>query len=227
MYRKVVNFLISNTYSILVTIAVIVMGYHLFFKSSKTEVKYIDDTITHTTAKNGQAIQEKQYHTSEKPTQVGFSEKFVKDTLRGILGVKENEIKQIHKLKTNIKDTAKIAKSETNEKNQVVKTFEKKDSNSGEFTRIQVTNDSIATVDMNLNLISVVKEDKKGSKYIFYDPSGRATINGATTFEKEVKNKKPIFTWSIQAGTGVVLPNFDKSKATFGAYLGVGGSLNF
>mgnify|MGYP003402235376 CR=1 FL=1 len=236
---KIKDWFISNKSNLITYIpTVLLIGmliFHFFFTKNPpiTQPVIISPITENKTLDNGQAAQIKAYTPSvDTPEQAGFSESYINDTINKIIGIKNKEILAINQIKGNYLDSLQFVKEELDEKARVVKYYESKDSKGNVVGSGKVVGSDAMVYKGDINLTSVVKKSKNKKlpdSLIFYDPTGRVTINQSKEFSQTIPKEtvKKRFTFSIQGGAGTVVPQFDMKKATFGGYLGGGVSYNF
>lgn len=175
---------------------------------------------------NGQVSQVKVNTPSvENPTDAGFTKKYINDTIKKILKVKEKEILAINKIKGQYKDSLIFTKEELDSNKKLVKHYESKDKSGNTIGTVKIINDTIFYKG-NISLTTVLKKGKKVDSLIFYDPSQRVTINESKEYSVKIPKRTKI-NISTQIGVGVVIPEFKKDKITYGGYSGIGVSIKF
>lgn len=175
---------------------------------------------------NGQVSQVKVNTPSvDNPTDAGFTKKYINDTIKKILKVKEKEILAINKIKGQYKDSLTFTKEELDSNKKLVKYYESKDKSGNITGTVKIINDTVFYKG-NISLITVLKKGKKADSLIFYDPTQRVTINESKEYSVKIPKKTKI-NISTQIGVGAVIPEFKKNKITYGGYAGVGISIKF
>lgn len=175
---------------------------------------------------NGQVSQVKVNTPSvENPTDAGFTKKYINDTIKKILKVKEKEILTINQIKGQYKDSLNFVKEELDSNQRLVKYYESKDKSGNTIGTVKIINDTIFYKG-NISLTTVLKKGKKVDSLIFYDPSQRVTINESKEYSVKIPKKTKI-NISTQIGVGAVIPEFKKNKITYGGYAGIGVSIKF
>ena len=174
---------------------------------------------------NGQVSQVKVNTPSvDNPTDAGFTKKYINDTIKKILKVKEKEILALNKIKGTYKDSLIFTKQELNSNKELVKYYESKDKD-GKIIGIAKVSDSLGLkYNANISLTTVIKKGKKADSLIFYDPTQRITINESKEFRYLVKKPSKLKV-GISAGVGLVVPvkqvyKPDLSKSNFGYFIG-------
>lgn len=175
---------------------------------------------------NGQVSQVKVNTPSvNNPTDAGFTKKYINDTIKKILKVKEKEILAINKIKGQYKDSLTFVKEELDSNQKLIKYYESKDKSGNTIGTVKIINDTVFYKG-NISLTTVLKKGKKVDSLIFYDPSQRVTINESKEYSVKIPKKTKI-NISTQIGIGAVIPEFKKNKITYGGYAGVGISIKF
>lgn len=175
---------------------------------------------------NGQVSQVKVNTPSvDNPTDAGFTKKYINDTIKKILKVKEKEILAINKIKGQYKDSLTFTKEELDSNKKLVKYYESKDKSGNITGTVKIINDTVFYKG-NISLITVLKKGKKADSLIFYDPTQRVTINESKEYSVKIPKKTKI-NISTQIGVGAVIPEFKKNKITYGGYAGIGVSIKF
>lgn len=182
---------------------------------------------------NGQSAQVK-VNTPEtnSPEEAGFSKEFINDTINKIMGIKDKQILSINKVTGKYIDTLKYVREELDAEQRKVTYYESKNAAGRVIGSGKVVDGSKLDYSADVDLVNVVK--KASSKndrdsLVFYDPDQRFTIKGSKEYKYAVPEKTVIKRWTfgISAGAGVVIPQFDTKKATFGGYIGGSISYNF
>ena len=222
----------KNISNILVGIAILLLILVLF-KTKKEETPII---INPTTIKrhlpNGQVSQVKVNTPNTKtPQEAGFSKKYINDTIKKILKVKEKEILALNKIKGTYRDSLIFTKQELNSNKELVKYYESKDKKGNVIGTVKLIDSTQAIYNANITLTTVVKKGKKADSLIFYDPTQRITINESTEFRYVVKKPSKLKI-GISIGVGYVVPlkqgfkpNFNKSN--IGYFIGPSLQYNF
>lgn len=161
----------------------------------------------------------------DNPTDAGFTKKYINDTIKKILKVKEKEILAINKIKGQYKDSLTFVKEELDSNQKLIKYYESKDKSGNTIGTVKIINDTVFYKG-NISLTTVLKKGKKVDSLIFYDPSQRVTINESKEYSVKIPKKTKI-NISTQIGIGAVIPEFKKNKITYGGYAGVGISIKF
>lgn len=175
---------------------------------------------------NGQVSQVKVNTSSvDNLTDAGFTKKYISDTIKKILKVKEKEILAINKIKGQYKDSLTFVKEELDSNQKLIKYYESKDKSGNTIGTVKIINDTVFYKG-NISLTTVLKKGKKVDSLIFYDPSQRVTINESKEYSVKIPKKTKI-NISTQIGIGAVIPEFKKNKITYGGYAGVGISIKF
>lgn len=175
---------------------------------------------------NGQVSQVKVNTPSvDNPTDAGFTKKYINDTIKKILKVKEKEILSINKIKGQYKDSLNFVKEELDSNQRLIKYYESKDKSGNITGTVKIINDTVFYKG-NISLTTVLKKGKKADSLIFYDPIQRVTINESKEYSVKIPKKTKI-NISTQIGVGAVIPEFKKNKITYGGYAGVGISIKF
>ena len=175
---------------------------------------------------NGQVSQVKVNTPNTKtPQEAGFSKKYINDTIKKILKVKEKEILTINQIKGQYKDSLNFVKEELDSNQRLVKYYESKDKSGNITGTVKIINDTVFYKG-NISLTTVLKKGKKADSLIFYDPSQRVTINESKEYSVKIPKKTKI-NISTQIGVGAVIPEFKKDKITYGGYAGIGVSIKF
>jgi hypothetical protein len=180
---------------------------------------------------NGQKGQTKVYTPqTSSPEASGFSEQFVNDTINKIMGIKNKEILAINQIKGKYVDSLDYVKEERDEQNRVIKYYESKNANGRVIGSGKTVDGNTMVITGDLDLISAVRKapnKKSRDSLVFYDPDQRFTVNQSKEFTYAIPEKTVTKRWTfgISVGAGVVVPNFDTKKTTFGGY--IGGSVNY
>jgi hypothetical protein len=175
---------------------------------------------------NGQVSQVKVNTPSvENPTDAGFTKKYINDTIKKILKVKEKEILTINQIKGQYKDSLNFVKEELDSNQRLIKYYESKDKSGNITGTVKIINDTVFYKG-NISLTTVLKKGKKVDSLIFYDPSQRVTINESKEYSVKIPKRTKI-NISTQIGVGAVIPEFKKNKITYGGYAGIGVSIKF
>lgn len=233
----------NNLTSILLSVALIgLLSYHFFetYNPPITQSVIITPTTNSKQLKNGEYVDVKvNTPPTLNPNQSGFSKEYVNDTIGKILGISREQISNINKITGKYKDSLQLYKTEVDEKNRLVKYYQSKN-NKGDITgNAKIIDDSGLVYEGNVSLTTVVKKGKIDIKkkiyepdtLIFYDPNQKIKINQSYEYEYQLQptivTKKQKLTFSVQAGAGLIIPQFKPEKTTFGGYIGVGISHNF
>ena len=184
------------------------------------------------TLPNGQVSQSKVSTPNVKtPEEAGFSKKYINDTIKKILKVKEKEILALNKIKGTYRDSLIFTKQELNSNKELVKYYESKDKKGNVIGTVKLIDSTQAIYNANITLTTVVKKSKKADSLIFYDPTQRITINESTEFRYVVKKPSKLKI-GISVGVGYVVPlkqgfkpNFNKSN--IGYFIGPSLQYNF
>lgn len=175
---------------------------------------------------NGQVSQVKVNTPSvDNPTDAGFTKKYINDTIKKILKVKEKEILAINKIKGQYKDSLIFTKEELDSNKKLIKYYESKDKSGNITGTVKIINNTVFYKG-NISLTTVLKKGKKADSLIFYDPNQRVTINESKEYSVKIPKKTKI-NISTQIGVGAVIPEFKKDKITYGGYAGIGVSIKF
>lgn len=234
---KVLNWIKRNWVSLVLVLLMIGMiAYHFFgtYNPPIQQAVIVSPATKEKLLPNGQYADIKvQTPDSETPQQAGFSERFVKDTIGKILGIKDKEqILAVTQVKGRYSDSLNLLKTELDEQKKVTKYYQSKDRSGNVMGTAKVTDDGPLVYKANLNLITTTKkgkEDKRGRKItpdslIFYDPTQRATIYESKEYKfalpLEAKKKKIRFTPSI--GIGAVVPIEVKNSKINAKEVGLG-----
>lgn len=168
---------------------------------------------------NGQISQVKVNTPSvDNPTDAGFTKKYINDTIKKILKVKEKEILALNKIKGTYRDSLKFVRQELDSNKNLIKYYESKDKNGKIIGTAKVSDSLGLKYNANISLTTVIKKGKKADSLIFYDPTQRITINESTEFRYVVKKPSKLKI-GISVGVGYVIPlkqgfkpNFNKSN---------------
>lgn len=228
------RFLGSKVLNVILIVIIIIIGFSylstckdienkkpIIIFPPKTEIKKLS---------NGDSISIKPHNSSTlTPMESGFTKEFLRDTIDKLLRIKSKDLKQLNVMNGIYKDSLKFYKEEMNDKNEKVKIFNSRDKKGNVNSTVKIFQDSTMVYKGNVSIITAIKKGKDIDTIIFYDPSQHITINNSREFTyitkpKEVKKK---FTFSVQVGTGLVFPEFDRTKVNWGGYVGVGISYNF
>lgn len=223
----------KNISNILVGIAISLLLLVLF--KTKDEVSnpvIVNPTTTERVLPNGQVSQVKVNTPNTKtPQEAGFSKKYINDTIRKILKIKEKEILALNKIKGTYRDSLIFTKQELNSNKELVKYYESKDKKGNVIGTVKLIDSTQAIYNANITLTTVVKKGKKADSLIFYDPTQRITINESTEFRYVVKKPSKLKI-GISVGVGYVVPlkqgfkpNFNKSN--LGYFIGPSLQYNF
>ena len=223
----------KNISNILVGIAIFLLLLVLF--RTKDEVSnpvIVSPITTERVLPNGQVSQVKVNTPSvDNPIDAGFTKKYINDTIKKILKVKEKEILALNKIKGTYKDSLIFTKQELNSNKELVKYYESKDKKGNVIGTVKLIDSTQAIYNANITLTTVVKKGKKADSLIFYDPTQRITINESTEFRYVVKKPSKLKI-GISVGVGYVVPlkqgfkpNFNKSN--LGYFIGPSLQYNF
>ncbi len=174
---------------------------------------------------NGQISQVKVNTPSvDNPIDAGFTKKYINDTIKKILKVKEKEILALNKIKGTYKESLIFTKQELNSNKELVKYYESKDKTGNVIGTVKLIDSTQAIYNANITLTTVVKKGKKADSLIFYDPTQRITINESKEFRYLVKKPNRLKV-GISVGVGLVVPvkqlyKPDLSKSNFGYFIG-------
>lgn len=174
---------------------------------------------------NGQVSQIKVNTPSvDNPTDAGFSKKYINDTIKKILKVKEKEILALNKIKGTYRDSLIFTKQELNSNKELVKYYESKDKKGNVIGTVKLIDSTQAIYNANITLTTVVKKGKKADSLIFYDPSQKITINQSKEFKYLIKKPSKLKV-GISTGVGLVIPikqvyKPDLSKSNIGYFIG-------
>ena len=174
---------------------------------------------------NGQVSQVKVNTPNTKtPQEAGFSKKYINDTIKKILKVKEKEILALNKIKGTYRDSLIFTKQELNSNKKLVKYYESKDKKGNVIGTVKLIDSTQAIYNANITLTTVVKKGRKADSLIFYDPTQRITINESTEFRYVVKKPSKLKI-GISVGVGYVVPlkqvyKPDLSKSNIGYFIG-------
>lgn len=174
---------------------------------------------------NGQISQVKVNTPNTKtPQEAGFSKKYINDTIKKILKVKEKEILALNKIKGTYKDSLIFTKQELNSNKELVKYYESKDKKGNVIGTVKLIDSTQAIYNANITLTTVVKKGKKADSLIFYDSTQRITINESKEFRYLVKKPSKLKV-GISTGVGLVIPikqvyKPDLSKSNIGYFIG-------
>lgn len=167
----------------------------------------------------------------DNSTDAGFTKKYINDTIKKILKVKEKEILALNKIKGTYRDSLIFTKQELNSNKELVKYYESKDKKGNVIGTVKLIDSTQAIYNANITLTTVVKKGKKADSLIFYDPTQRITINESTEFRYVVKKPSKLKI-GISVGVGYVVPlkqgfkpNFNKSN--IGYFIGPSLQYNF
>lgn len=222
----------KNISNLLVGVAILLLILVLF-KTKKEETPIIINPNTvERPLPNGQVSQVKVNTPSTKtPQEAGFSKKYINDTIKKILKVKEKEILALNKIKGTYRDSLIFTKQELNSNKELVKYYESKDKKGNVIGTVKLIDSTQAIYNANITLTTVVKKGKKADSLIFYDPTQRITINESTEFRYVVKKPSKLKI-GISVGVGYVVPlkqgfkpNFNKSN--LGYFIGPSLQYNF
>ena len=154
----------------------------------------------------------------DNPTDAGFTKKYINDTIKKILKVKEKEILALNKIKGTYRDSLKFVRQELDSNKNLIKYYESKDKNGKIIGTAKVSDSLGLKYNANISLTTVIKKGKKADSLIFYDPTQRITINESTEFRYVVKKPSKLKI-GISIGVGYVIPlkqgfkpNFNKSN---------------
>ena len=223
----------KNISNILVGIAIFLLLLVLF--KTKDEVSnpvIVNPTTTERVLPNGQVSQVKVNTPNTKtPQEAGFSKKYINDTIKKILKVKEKEILALNKIKGTYKDSLVFTKQELDSNKKLVKYYQSKDNKGNVIGTAKIIDSTQIIYNANITLTSVIKKGKKADSLIFYDPTQRITINESTEFRYIVKKPSKLKI-GISVGVGYVVPlkqgfkpNFNKSN--LGYFIGPSLQYNF
>lgn len=223
----------KNISNILVGIAIFLLLLVLF--KTKDEVSnpvIVNPTTTERVLPNGQVSQVKVNTPNTKtPQKAGFSKKYINDTIKKILKVKEKEILALNKIKGTYRDSLIFTKQELDSNKKLVKYYESKDKKGNVIGTVKLIDSTQVIYNGNITLTTVVKKGKKADSLIFYDPTQRITINESTEFKYVVKKPSKLKI-GISVGVGYVVPlkqgfkpNFNKSN--LGYFIGPSLQYNF
>ena len=223
----------KNISNVLVGIAIFLLLLVLF--KTKDEVSnpvIVNPTTTERVLPNGQVSQVKVNTPNTKTLQeAGFSKKYINDTIKKILKVKEKEILALNKIKGTYRDSLIFTKQELNSNKELVKYYESKDKKGNVIGTVKLIDSTQAIYNANITLTTVVKKGKKADSLIFYDPTQRITINESTEFKYVVKKPSKLKI-GVSVGVGYVVPlkqgfkpNFNKSN--LGYFIGPSLQYNF
>ena len=174
---------------------------------------------------NGQVSQVKVNTPNTKtPQEAGFSKKYINDTIKKILKVKEKEILALNKIKGTYRDSLIFTKQELNSNKELVKYYESKDNKGNVIGTVKLIDSTQAIYNANITLTTVVKKGKKADSLIFYDPSQKITINQSKEFKYLIKKPSKLKV-GISTGVGLVIPikqvyKPDLSKSNIGYFIG-------
>ena len=222
----------KNISNLLVGVAILLLILVLF-KTKKEETPIIINPNTvERPLPNGQVSQVKVNTPSvDNPTDAGFTKKYINDTIKKILKVKEKEILALNKIKGTYRDSLIFTKQELNSNKELVKYYESKDKKGNVIGTVKLIDSTQAIYNANITLTTVVKKGKKADSLIFYDPTQRITINESTEFRYVVKKPSKLKI-GISVGVGYVVPlkqgfkpNFNKSN--IGYFIGPSLQYNF
>ena len=222
----------KNISNILVGVAISLLILVLF-KTKKVENPIIINPNTiERTLPNGQVSQVKVNTPSvDNPIDAGFTKKYINDTIRKILKIKEKEILALNKIKGTYKDSLIFTKQELNSNKKLVKYYESKDKKGNVIGTVKLIDSTQVIYNGNITLTTVIKKGKKADSLIFYDPTQRITINESTEFKYVVKKPSKLKI-GISVGVGYVVPlkqgfkpNFNKSN--IGYFIGPSLQYNF
>ena len=222
----------KNISNLLVGVAILLLILVLF-KTKKEETPIIINPNTvERTLPNVQVSQVKVNTPNTKtPQEAGFSKKYINDTIKKILKVKEKEILALNKIKGTYRDSLIFTKQELNSNKELVKYYESKDKKGNVIGTVKLIDSTQAIYNANITLTTVVKKGKKADSLIFYDPTQRITINESTEFRYVVKKPSKLKI-GISVGVGYVVPlkqgfkpNFNKSN--IGYFIGPSLQYNF
>ncbi len=223
----------KNISNILVGIAIFLLILVLF--RTKDEVSnpvIVSPITTERVLSNGQVSQVKVSTPNTKtPQEAGFSKKYINDTIKKILKVKEKEILALNKIKGTYRDSLIFTKQELNSNKELVKYYESKDKKGNVIGTVKLIDSTQVIYNGNITLTTVVKKGKKADSLIFYDPTQRITINESTEFKYVVKKPSKLKI-GVSVGVGYVVPlkqgfkpNFNKSN--LGYFIGPSLQYNF
>ena len=223
----------KNISNILVGIAIFLLILVLF--RTKDEVSnpvIVSPITTERVLPNGQVSQVKVNTPNTKtPQEAGFSKKYINDTIKKILKVKEKEILALNKIKGTYRDSLIFTKQELDSNKKLVKYYESKDKKGNVIGTVKLIDSAQVIYNGNITLTTVVKKGKKADSLIFYDPTQRITINESTEFKYVVKKPSKLKI-GVSVGVGYVVPlkqgfkpNFNKSN--LGYFIGPSLQYNF
>lgn len=216
----------KNISNILVGIAIFLLLLVLF--KTKDEVSnpvIVNPTTTERVLPNGQVSQVKVNTPNTKtPQKADFSKKYINDTIKKILKVKEKEILALNKIKGTYRDSLIFTKQELNSNKELVKYYESKDKKGNVIGTVKLIDSTQAIYNANITLTTVVKKGKKADSLIFYDPSQKITINQSKEFKYLIKKPSKLKV-GISTGVGLVIPikqvyKPDLSKSNIGYFIG-------
>ena len=223
----------KNISNILVGIAIFLLLLVLF--KTKDEVSnpvIVSPITTERVLPNGQVSQVKVNTPNTKtPQEAGFSKKYINDTIKKILKIKEKEILALNKIKGTYRDSLIFTKQELDSNKKLVKYYESKDKKGNVIGTVKLIDSAQVIYNGNITLTTVVKKGKKADSLIFYDPTQRITINESTEFKYVVKKPSKLKI-GVSVGVGYVVPlkqgfkpNFNKSN--LGYFIGPSLQYNF
>ena len=154
----------------------------------------------------------------DNPTDAGFTKKYINDTIKKILKVKQKEILALNQIKGTYRDSLKFVRQELDSNKNLIKYYESKDKDGKIIGTAKVSDSLGLKYNANISLTTVIKKGKKADSLIFYDPTQRITINESTEFRYVVKKPSKLKI-GISVGVGYVIPlkqgfkpNFNKSN---------------
>ena len=215
----------KNISNLLVGVAILLLILVLF-KTKKEETPIIINPNTvERPLPNGQVSQVKVNTPNTKtPQEAGFSKKYINDTIKKILKVKEKEILALNKIKGTYRDSLIFTKQELNSNKELVKYYESKDKKGNVIGTVKLIDSTQAIYNANITLTTVVKKGKKADSLIFYDPTQKITINQSKEFKYLIKKPSKLKV-GISTGVGLVIPikqvyKPDLSKSNIGYFIG-------
>lgn len=220
MIKKIFNWIKRNWFSfILVLLMIGMITYHFFgtYNPPITQAVIVSPATKKKLLPNGQYAQIKVSTPGTRTViQSGFSDDFVRDTISGVLGIKEKELLAIRQVTGTYKDSLQLVKSELDEQKKLIKTYQSKDSKGNVVGIAKITENESLVYKGNISLVNAIKKgkiDRKGIKIspdslIFYDPTQRVTIEGSKEFiyTVPIEPRRKKLRVSLVVGIGAVVP---------------------
>lgn len=220
MIKIIFNWIKRNWFSLILVLLMIGMiTYHFFgtYNPPITQAVIVSPATKEKLLPNGQYAQTKvNTPGTETAMQSGFSEAFIRDTINGVLGIKDKELLAVRQVTGTYKDSLQLIKSELDEQKRITKTYQSKDSKGNVVGTAKTTDDGPLVYKGDISLINATKKgkvDKRGNRIspdslIFYDPTQRVTIGGSKEFIYTIppEPRKKKLKVSLVIGVGAVVP---------------------